>query len=45
MLQVENLHKSFEDFKAVDGANLHFGPGDLVAVIGPNGPEKPPSLT
>jgi branched-chain amino acid transport system ATP-binding protein len=40
MLRVENLHKSFEDFKAVDGANLHVGPGDLVAVIGPNGAGK-----
>jgi len=40
MLRVEHLHKSFEDFKAVDGANLHVGPGDLVAVIGPNGAGK-----
>jgi branched-chain amino acid transport system ATP-binding protein len=40
MLQVDTLHKSFEDFKAVDGAQLHVGPGDLVAVIGPNGAGK-----
>ena len=40
MLRVEHLHKSIEDFKAVDGANLHVGPGDLVAVIGPNGAGK-----
>jgi branched-chain amino acid transport system ATP-binding protein len=40
MLQVENLHKSFEDFKAVNGAILTVGPGDLVAVIGPNGAGK-----
>jgi branched-chain amino acid transport system ATP-binding protein len=40
MLQVENLHKSFEDFKAVNGAALAVGPGDLVAVIGPNGAGK-----
>jgi branched-chain amino acid transport system ATP-binding protein len=40
MLQVENLHKSFEDFKAVDGAILTVEPGDLVAVIGPNGAGK-----
>jgi branched-chain amino acid transport system ATP-binding protein len=40
MLRVENLHKSFEDFKAVDGANLFVGQGDLVAVIGPNGAGK-----
>jgi branched-chain amino acid transport system ATP-binding protein len=40
MLQVENLHKSFEDFKAVAGATLTVGSGDLVAVIGPNGAGK-----
>ena len=40
MLRVENLSKSFDDFKAVDGANLIVGNGELVAVIGPNGAGK-----
>jgi len=40
MLQVEDLHKSFEDFKAVNGAELAVRQGDLVAVIGPNGAGK-----
>jgi branched-chain amino acid transport system ATP-binding protein len=40
MLRVEDLHKSFEDFKAVSGAELAVWPGDLVAVIGPNGAGK-----
>jgi branched-chain amino acid transport system ATP-binding protein len=40
MLQVENLQKSFADFKAVAGANLTVHQGDLVAVIGPNGAGK-----
>jgi branched-chain amino acid transport system ATP-binding protein len=40
MLQVEGLHKSFEDFKAVNGAALTVRQGDLVAVIGPNGAGK-----
>lgn len=40
MLLVENLHKSFADFKAVDGASLAVRRGDLVAVIGPNGAGK-----
>jgi branched-chain amino acid transport system ATP-binding protein len=40
MLRVENLHKSFDDFKAVNGAGLWVGTGDLVAVIGPNGAGK-----
>jgi branched-chain amino acid transport system ATP-binding protein len=40
MLVVENLRKSFEDFKAVDGADLTVRQGDLAAVIGPNGAGK-----
>jgi branched-chain amino acid transport system ATP-binding protein len=40
MLRVENLHKSFEDFKAVNGAYLTVEKGQLVAVIGPNGAGK-----
>jgi branched-chain amino acid transport system ATP-binding protein len=40
MLQVEDIHKTFGDFKAVNGANLSVGEGELVAVIGPNGAGK-----
>jgi branched-chain amino acid transport system ATP-binding protein len=40
MLLVENLHKSFDDFKAVNGAYLSVEKGQLVAVIGPNGAGK-----
>jgi len=40
MLQVEALEKSFEDFMAVNGANLTVGKGEIVAVIGPNGAGK-----
>jgi branched-chain amino acid transport system ATP-binding protein len=40
MLQIENLHKSFDDFKAVNGAHLSVESGQLVAVIGPNGAGK-----
>ena len=40
MLQVEDLHKSFDDFKAVNGAHLSVKSGQLVAVIGPNGAGK-----
>jgi branched-chain amino acid transport system ATP-binding protein len=40
MLQVESLTKSFEDFMAVNGANLTVGKGEIVAVIGPNGAGK-----
>jgi branched-chain amino acid transport system ATP-binding protein len=40
MLQVEGLKKSFDDFMAVNGANLTVGKGEIVAVIGPNGAGK-----
>lgn len=40
MLRIEDLHKSFDDFIAVNGANLSVQPGELVAVIGPNGAGK-----
>ena len=40
MLRVEGLIKSFDDFMAVDGANLTVGKGEIVAVIGPNGAGK-----
>ncbi len=40
MLRVEDLHKSFDDFRAVNGTNLSVQKGELVAVIGPNGAGK-----
>ncbi len=40
MLRVEDLHKSFDDFKAVNGTHLTVEKGQLVAVIGPNGAGK-----
>src|SRR4030066_2305354 len=40
MLQVDSVVKSFDDFKAVNGANLTVGKGEIVAVIGPNGAGK-----
>jgi len=40
MLQVETVVKSLDDFKAVNGASLSVGKGEIVAVIGPNGAGK-----
>jgi len=40
MLLVEALVKSFDDFMAVNRANLTVGKGEIVAVIGPNGAGK-----
>jgi branched-chain amino acid transport system ATP-binding protein len=40
MLLIEALIKSFDDFMAVNRANLTVGKGEIVAVIGPNGAGK-----
>jgi branched-chain amino acid transport system ATP-binding protein len=40
VLRVEGIVKSFDDFKAVNGANLLVRQGEIVAVIGPNGAGK-----
>jgi branched-chain amino acid transport system ATP-binding protein len=40
MLYVDGLHKSFDGFKAVNGARLEVAQGEVVAVIGPNGAGK-----
>ena len=40
MLRVKEIHKPFDDFKAVSGARLTVEKGQLVAVIGPNGAGK-----
>jgi branched-chain amino acid transport system ATP-binding protein len=40
MLYLENVHKSFDNFVAVNGAHLTVKKGELVAVIGPNGAGK-----
>jgi len=40
MLRVDGLHKSFDGFRAVNGATLRVDAGSVVAVIGPNGAGK-----
>jgi len=40
MLQLEGVSKSFDDFMAVNKANLSVAKGEIVAVIGPNGAGK-----
>ncbi len=40
MLRVEALSKSFDGFKAVNGATLEVKQGEIMAVIGPNGAGK-----
>ncbi|MCL4674663.1 MAG: ABC transporter ATP-binding protein [Pararhodobacter sp.] len=40
MIQVENLHKHFGGFHAVDGATLSIAKGSITGLIGPNGAGK-----
>ena len=40
MIRVENLHKHFSGFHAVDGATLRIEPGSITGLIGPNGAGK-----
>ncbi|MGY9011942.1 MAG: ABC transporter ATP-binding protein [Rhodobacterales bacterium] len=40
MIEVENLHKHFGGFRAVDGASLTIDKGSITGLIGPNGAGK-----
>ena len=40
MINIINLTKTFGDFKAVDGLNLHIKPGEIFGFLGPNGAGK-----
>ena len=40
MIVVEDLHKQFGGFHAVDGASLKIEPGSITGLIGPNGAGK-----
>ena len=40
MIKVQNLHKHFGGFHAVDGATLEIQQGSITGLIGPNGAGK-----
>ena len=40
MIEVQDLHKHFGGFHAVDGASLSIGEGSITGLIGPNGAGK-----
>ena len=40
MIQVNNVIKDFEGFRALDGVNMHVGKGEIYGLVGPNGAGK-----
>ena len=40
MIRVENLHRHFGGFRAVDGATLEIAAGSITGLVGPNGAGK-----
>ncbi|MEM9392248.1 MAG: ABC transporter ATP-binding protein [Pseudomonadota bacterium] len=40
MIRVQNLHKHFGGFRAVDGATLEIAEGSITGLVGPNGAGK-----
>lgn len=40
MIEVRDLKKKFEHFKALDGVNMHVGKGEVYGLVGPNGAGK-----
>ena len=40
MIKIENVHKHFGGFRAVDGASLEIKEGSITGLIGPNGAGK-----
>ena len=43
LLELRQITVSFDGFLALRDLNLSLQPGELRAVIGPNGPARPPS--
>jgi ABC-2 type transport system ATP-binding protein len=40
VIEVQGLHKSYADTKAVDGIDLTIAQGEIFALLGPNGAGK-----
>ena len=40
ILQIENLHKKYNDFEVIKGINLSINKGEIYGLLGPNGAGK-----
>lgn len=40
MIQINNVIKSFDSFRALDGVTMHVGDGEIYGLVGPNGAGK-----
>ena len=40
MIQVNNVVKEFDGFRALDGVNMNVNKGDIYGLVGPNGAGK-----
>ena len=45
VLEVENLTKNFDGYKAVDNISFEIGKGEIVGLLGPNGAGKTTTIT
>ncbi len=44
-IKVQNLHKSFGEVHAVDGADFEINPGEIFSLLGPNGAGKSTTIS